>query len=106
MLYKKLDSDEILQRLQALNANAQLTWELVDGQLGSTARLADFASAFAFMTVVALAVERLNHHPEWTNTVAQVTFRLSTHAVKGLSELDFKLAEEIESAFRRFVPAG
>ena len=39
----------------------------------------DFSEAFAFMTRVALLAEKLNHHPNWSNSWNKVEISLSTH---------------------------
>ena len=39
----------------------------------------DFSEAFAFMSRVALAAEKMNHHPKWTNEYNKVEIWLSTH---------------------------
>jgi 4a-hydroxytetrahydrobiopterin dehydratase len=61
-------------------------------------RFADFPSAFAFMTQVALAAERADHHPEWSNVYNRVDMRLTTHDAGGLTELDFALAAVADAA--------
>ncbi len=63
-------------------------------------RFADFAEAFAFMTRVALAAERLDHHPDWTNSYNRVAVRLTTHDAGGLTERDLLLARAIDAAER------
>lgn len=55
----------------------------------------DFSEAFGFMTRVALAAEKLDHHPEWRNVYRTVEVVLSTHDAGGLTELDVDLAHEI-----------
>jgi 4a-hydroxytetrahydrobiopterin dehydratase len=57
-----------------------------------------FAEAFAFMTQCALAAEKLDHHPDWSNSYSTVEIRLTTHSAGGLTELDFQLALEIDRA--------
>lgn len=52
----------------------------------------DFNAAFGFMSRVALAAEKLNHHPDWHNVYKHVSITLSTHDVGGLTALDVKLA--------------
>ena len=39
----------------------------------------NFSEAFAFMTRVALAAEKMDHHPRWTNVYNQVEVWLNTH---------------------------
>ena len=71
-------------------------WSVVDGKLHGEFRFADFVSAFAFMTKVAFAAERMNHHPEWRNVYNRVTIDLVTHeADDQISRLDVELAEII-----------
>jgi 4a-hydroxytetrahydrobiopterin dehydratase len=53
---------------------------------------ADFAQAFGFMTQLALAAERLGHHPEWSNVCDRVDIVLTTHDAGGLTPLDIELA--------------
>ena len=55
-----------------------------------------FNQAWGFMSRVALAAERMNHHPEWSNVYNRVDILLATHDCGGLSELDVKLARKID----------
>ena len=71
-------------------------WERDDDGIAKSFEFADFSEAWGFLSRVALAAERLNHHPEWTNVYKQVLIRLSTHDAGGITERDFKLAAEIE----------
>lgn len=58
----------------------------------------DFSEAFAFMTRVALAAEKMNHHPKWTNTWNTVEVWLSTHdAGDVVTDKDRKLAQQIDA---------
>ncbi|MGO4327734.1 4a-hydroxytetrahydrobiopterin dehydratase [Cupriavidus sp. 2TAF22] len=59
---------------------------------------ADFNAAFAFMTRVALAAEKADHHPEWFNVYNRVDITLSTHDANGLTQRDIDLAGFIERA--------
>jgi 4a-hydroxytetrahydrobiopterin dehydratase len=60
----------------------------------------DFAEAFGFMASVAVAAERLNHHPDWSNSYGKVEISLTSHDVGGLSGRDFKLASRIDRLAR------
>ncbi len=55
-----------------------------------------FSEAWGFMSRAALIVEKMNHHPEWTNVYNVVDVMLTTHAVDGLSEADLKLAGRLD----------
>ena len=69
-------------------------WSLVEGGTAIEAEFSfkGFNAAFGFMTRVALAAERQNHHPEWSNVYNRVTIRWTTHSEGGVTELDLKLA--------------
>ena len=81
--------EELNARLMELDS-----WALAqDGlALEKTYSFKGFNSAFGFMTRVAMAAERANHHPEWSNVYNRVTIRWTTHSLCGVSDLDLKLA--------------
>jgi 4a-hydroxytetrahydrobiopterin dehydratase len=56
----------------------------------------NFSEAFAFMTRVAIAAEKMDHHPRWSNVYNKVEIWLNTHD-KGdiITEKDRKLADAI-----------
>ena len=60
-------------------------------------RFADFNGAFGFMSRVALAAEKADHHPEWSNVYNRVAVTLTTHDAGGLSQRDIALAQFIDS---------
>jgi 4a-hydroxytetrahydrobiopterin dehydratase len=79
-------------------------WVEQDNALTATFRFADFTTAFSFMTAVAFAAERLNHHPDWSNVWNTVSFRLNTHDAGGtVTNKDHKLAEAISAIAQKFV---
>jgi 4a-hydroxytetrahydrobiopterin dehydratase len=91
---KKLSDAEVKEGLGRIKG-----WSLVDGKLHRAFECKDFSAAFGKMTRVALAAEAMNHHPEWSNVWNKVVIDLNTHSVKGISELDFKLAGRINEIF-------
>jgi 4a-hydroxytetrahydrobiopterin dehydratase len=60
---------------------------------------ADFEHAFAFMTRIALAAEKRNHHPEWSNVYNRVEITWTTHDADGLTQLDIESARDCDSAY-------
>lgn len=55
-----------------------------------------FSEAWGFMSRAALAAEKLNHHPEWSNKYNVVDVTLVTHDCNGLSDLDIALARQMD----------
>jgi 4a-hydroxytetrahydrobiopterin dehydratase len=83
------------------DALAGLTgWSEVAGRdaIQKSFKFADFNQAWGFMTRVALAAEKADHHPEWSNVYNRVEIVLSTHDAGGLSAKDVALAKVIDSA--------
>jgi 4a-hydroxytetrahydrobiopterin dehydratase len=74
-------------------------WQEVSGRdaIHKSFKFADFTQAWGFMTKVALAAEKADHHPEWSNVYNRVEIVLSTHDVGGLSDKDVALAGFIDS---------
>ena len=75
-------------------------WQAVDGRdaIQRSYRFHDFNAAFGFMSRVALAAEKLDHHPEWSNVYNRVEVTLATHDPDGVTELDVKLARFMDDA--------
>ena len=75
-------------------------WAAAEGRdaIVKTFRFADFNAAFGWMTRVALAAERLDHHPEWFNVYSRVEVLLATHDADGVTELDVQLARLMDQA--------
>jgi 4a-hydroxytetrahydrobiopterin dehydratase len=61
-----------------------------------------FIEAFSFMTAVALEAEKLDHHPDWSNSYNKVSVVLTNHEAKGITKLDFDLAGKIDQIFKRY----
>ncbi len=61
----------------------------------------DFNEAFGFMSRVALAAEKMDHHPEWFNVYKTVEVTLSTHDKGGVTEKDIALAKFMDALAAR-----
>jgi 4a-hydroxytetrahydrobiopterin dehydratase len=88
----KLTDDQVQSKLENLAG-----WSLADGKLRREFKFESFVEAFGFMASAALEAEKMNHHPEWSNVYNRVTVELVTHDAKGITELDFRLAEKINA---------
>jgi 4a-hydroxytetrahydrobiopterin dehydratase len=72
-------------------------WEEKNNTLYRKFEFKDFSEAFAFMTRVALAAEKMDHHPDWSNVYNKVEITLSTHSAGDIvTEKDRKLAKKID----------
>ena len=92
---KPLDRAAIAEHMKAVPG-----WTLAaDGlSISRSLKFADFGAAFGFMTRIALAAEKADHHPEWSNVWNRVDIRLTTHDAGGLTARDFALAAVIDAA--------
>ena len=61
-----------------------------------------FVEAFSFMTAIAIEAEKIDHHPDWSNVYNSVRINLSTHDAKGITKLDFDLADVIDRVFENY----
>ena len=77
-------------------------WELVDGRdaIFKSFSFKNFNEAFGWMSRVAMAAEKMDHHPEWFNVYKTVEVTLATHSVGGLSSLDVRLAKMMDKMAR------
>ena len=73
-------------------------WSEVAGRDAITRKFVfrDFNDAFGFMTRAALVAEKMDHHPEWFNVYKTVEVTLATHDAGGVTELDVRLAGEMD----------
>lgn len=72
-------------------------WKEENNSLYKKFEFADFSEAFSFMTRVAIAAEKVNHHPLWTNVYNKVEIWLSTHDAGDIvTDKDRKLAAVID----------
>ncbi len=74
-----------------------MNWKEQDNKLCKTFEFTDFAEAMAWMVKAAFAIEKLNHHPEWSNVYNKVEVKLTTHdAGNTITDKDRKLADILD----------
>lgn len=98
MARQKLDERELRSALQRLSG-----WEIKNEKLHREYKFADFAHAFGFMATAAVLIEKLNHHPEWSNVYNRVSVDLTTHDSGGITHKDVELAGVLESIAGKLV---
>jgi len=91
---EKLTAPDIQERLESLSG-----WSFDENKscIEKSFAFKDFSEAFAFMTRVALAAEKMDHHPDWSNVYNRVHVGLNSHDAGGVTKRDFKLAKAIEA---------
>jgi 4a-hydroxytetrahydrobiopterin dehydratase len=94
------------QRSEALAALPGWRYDAEARAIRRAFAFADFADAFAFMTGVALAAEKADHHPDWSNSWNRVEIALTTHKAGGLTRRDIALAGTIDAAAAALASPG
>ena len=75
-----------------------MNWEEQNDQLVKEFKFRNFSDAWAFMSKVALAAEKMDHHPEWTNVYNKVVIKLNTHSAGNIvTQKDKDLAAAIDA---------
>ena len=73
-------------------------WSEVDDRdaIRKSYHFSNFSEAWGFLSRIALAADKMDHHPEIFNVYNRVEIILSTHDAGGLSERDIHLAQIID----------
>ncbi len=88
----KLTNDQINEALAKLPG-----WTFAEDKLSREYRFANFPEAMGFITEMAFACEKANHHPELFNVYSRVEIGLTTHdADNKVTQKDVDLAAELE----------
>ncbi|MGB8353663.1 MAG: 4a-hydroxytetrahydrobiopterin dehydratase [Chthoniobacteraceae bacterium] len=87
-----LSSSEIKEELKRVPE-----WEHEKKSIERTFEFDDFTQAIDFVNAVAEISEEEEHHPDIDIRYNKVRLELSTHSKGGLTDLDFELAEKIDT---------
>jgi 4a-hydroxytetrahydrobiopterin dehydratase len=90
---QKLREEEIVSSVDKLDG-----WKIDDGYLVKDFGFKGFSTALSFMNQLAPLAEKLNHHPDWSNSYNRVSIRLFTHQAHGLTKNDFVFAQAADVA--------
>ncbi len=88
---QKFSGPELKEAIDGLKG-----WTVVNDKLHKEYKFADFIHAFGFMATAALAIEKMEHHPEWFNVYNRVTVDLTTHDAGGITSKDAELAKMLD----------
>ncbi|OGY98615.1 MAG: hypothetical protein A2855_02075 [Candidatus Liptonbacteria bacterium RIFCSPHIGHO2_01_FULL_57_28] len=71
-------------------------WQIGEKEISRHFKFKDFKEAMAFVNKVAEVANEENHHPDIYIFYNKVDIKLTTHAIRGLSENDFIMAAKID----------
>merc|ERR1711976_412160 len=79
-------------------------WNYDDNEkaLTKTFQVANFKSAFAWMTAVGMEAEAIQHHPEWFNVYSTIDVKWTTHDCPNggdLSNFDIQMAQYCDQVY-------
>ena len=72
-------------------------WELEKKTIERTFEFDDFSQAIEFVNGVAEIAEEDDHHPDIDIRYNKVRIALSTHSEGGLTDMDFEIAEKMDT---------
>lgn len=88
----------LLILIKFITTKIYFMWEEKNNKLYKKFEFKNFSEAFGFMSRVALAAEKMDHHPLWTNVYNKVEIWLNTHdAGDTITDKDRKLSAKIDA---------
>lgn len=89
-----LDMNELKESLKSLSG-----WkhDQSEDAISKSFEFKNFIEAWGFMSAVALKAEKMDHHPDWSNSYNEVHISLTSHDAGGITKKDILLAKFIES---------
>lgn len=91
----KLSENDIVEKLSEIQE-----WKIENKKLYVEYKFKDYVSAFEFMTKLSKTINKLDHHPDWTNSYNKITISLFTHSANGITDLDFELARVASELYK------
>jgi len=88
----KMNADEVQGALSRVPK-----WTVAGDRIERSLKFPDFKATMKFTNQVADLAEREGHHPDFEIHYNKLKLTLWTHAVGGLTENDFVMAEEIDA---------
>ena len=92
IFYEKLDDDVISSNISQLT-----NWQYNDGVISKKFNFANYDETMKFTNKVADIANAINHHPDMNISFKSCTVVYTTHAVGGISILDFISAARLDS---------
>jgi 4a-hydroxytetrahydrobiopterin dehydratase len=98
MAHKILSDAEIETELKGAPG-----WRRDGENIAKTFTFETFRDAIAFIVLVGIEAETMNHHPEFHNSYNVIAFAFCTHDVgRKITDTDIRLAERLNAMAARF----
>jgi 4a-hydroxytetrahydrobiopterin dehydratase len=89
---KKLSEEEIKDKLQEIP-----DWKEDGNSIVRKFKTSGFPQTLGLVTAIGAVCQQIDHHPDYlTMKYAEVEVSFSTHSAGGLTEIDFKIAVELD----------
>ncbi len=88
----KLTDSQVQEALKTLPG-----WSFEGGAIVKTFKFGKFADGIVFVQRVAVAADKMDHHPDIDIRYTKIRVALSTHDAGGITGMDTTLASQIES---------
>jgi len=92
----KLSSAQITEKLKSVPG-----WEHKSDAIVKRYQFKEFIDGIRFVDRIAEIAEGIDHHPDIAINYTRITFSCSTNDQGGITDKDFTLANQVESAFRK-----
>ncbi|HET9425637.1 MAG TPA: 4a-hydroxytetrahydrobiopterin dehydratase [Gemmatimonadaceae bacterium] len=89
----KLDDATLKDALKSLPG-----WGIESGAIVKTFKFATFSEGIGFVQRIAAKADAMDHHPDIDIRYTKIRVALSTHDAGGITDMDVKLAGEVEKA--------
>ena len=98
MAHKILTDAEIEEALKTAPG-----WKREGENIAKSFAFETFRDAIAYITLVGIEAETMNHHPEFHNSYNVIAFAFCTHDVgRKITDTDIKLAQRLNEMAARF----
>jgi len=91
VFYEKLSNEDVAKKLEGLNG-----WESNNGSIFKRFEFDSYDETIDFVNKVAEIANAINHHPDMNVSFKFCVVNFSTHAVDGISILDFISAARLD----------
>ena len=91
VFYEKLSEDDIIKKLNGLSG-----WSKDNGKIFKKFEFDSYSETINFVNKVADIANAINHHPDMDVSFKSCVVCFTTHAVGGLSVLDFISAARLD----------